>query len=182
MSLLRIASLLVLALREACAFQAPTQVFSPPISCAGSHGVKSGLTLHALPTPSSSDVFSSKMISNILVAADDVGLDEAFKDDVDYFGDSTVQLMFGIFAAVIALLAAVNALLGQMDGAIRNVLSDFEKAVKAKYPSRWLEIEEQLEGLDEEKKTEALMKIMERLEREEPKLMERVNAEINSYT
>mmetsp|Transcript_10597 Transcript_10597/g.21374 ORF Transcript_10597/g.21374 Transcript_10597/m.21374 type:complete len:215 (-) Transcript_10597:3055-3699(-) len=153
--------------------------------------------LHILPPPVSSTIDSvhfndasaslSHHVSSMLVAAaQDIGIDEAFTDEIDLFGDPLVQKMVGAFGVVIVVLLAANALLGQMDGAIRNVLGDFEQAMRTRYASRWIEIEEELEGLgidsetESPERTEALMKIMERMEREEPAMMERVNAEMGT--
>ena len=154
--------------------------------------------LHALPPPVSSTIdfvhfndasasLSHHVSSMLVAAAQDIGIDEAFTDEIDLVGDPLVQKMVGAFGVVIVLLLVANVLLGQMDGAIRNVLGDFEQAMRTRYASRWIEIEEELEGLgidsetESPERTEALMKIMERMEREEPTLMERVNAEMGTY-
>lgn len=188
---------LVALSRPACAFVAPSSRHGLRLplaqgdDSASSHHVR----LHALPLSSSASIplelasaSLSRHASSILVAAaDDIGIDEAFTDEINLFGDPFIQKMFGVFGVVIVLLLAANALLGQMDGAIQNVLGDFERAMRTRYASRWIEIEEELEGMnidsetESPERTEALMKIMERMEREEPKLMERVNAEMSAY-
>lgn len=111
--------------------------------------------------------------------SDDIGIEEAFKDDIQFL-DPTIQLELGIFAAVVLLLVAANALLGQMDGAIEKVLGDFEKVMKNKYASRWIEIEEELEGLNGAERTQKLGIVMDRMQKDEPKLMEKVNADMSS--
>ena len=125
--------------------------------------------------------FAQILVGGLLVsAADDIGLEEAFKDDIQFL-DPTIKLELGIFGAVVLLLVAANALLGQMDSAIEKVLGDFERAMKSKYASRWIEIEEELEGLEGAERTQKRGAIMERMNRQEPKLMERVNADMASY-
>ena len=134
--------------------------------------------LRALPMPSSSSAFAH--IGGFLIsAADDIGIEEAFKDDIQFL-DPTIKLELGIFGVVVLLLVAANALLGQMDSAIEKVLGDFERAMKSKYASRWIEIEEELDGLEGAQRTQKLGAIMERMQTEEPKLMERVNADMSS--
>ena len=133
----------------------------------------SGTELGALPT-------SLAHISSFVVsAADDIGIEEAFKDDIQFL-DPTIKLELGIFGAVVLLLAAASALLGQMDNAIEKVLEDFERTMESKYASRWIEIEEELEGLEGAERTQRLGAIMERMQVEEPKLMERINADMAS--
>ena len=139
---------------------------------------RSSTDLQALPMPPLS---SFAQIGGFLVsAAEDIGLEEAFKDDIQFL-DPTIKLELGIFGVAVLLLVAANALLGQMDNAIEKVLGDFERAMKSKYASRWIEIEEELEGLEDAERTQKLGAIMERMQREEPKLMERVNADMASY-
>ena len=129
--------------------------------------------------PSSSSAFAH--IGGFLIsAADDIGIEEAFNDDIQFL-DPTIKLELGIFGVVVLLLLAANALLGQMDSAIEKVLADFERAMKSKYASRWIEIEEELDGLEGAERTQKLGAIMERMQNEEPKLMERINADMASY-
>ena len=133
------------------------------------------VALHALPPlPDLSHVGSI-----LLTASDDIGIEEAFKDDIQFL-DPTIKLELGIFAAVVLLLVAANFLLSQMDNAIESVLSDFEEVMKNKYASRWIEIEEELEGLDGAERTQKLGIIMDRMQKDEPRLMEKVNVDMSS--
>ena len=119
-------------------------------------------------------------VGSILISvSDDIGIEEAFKDDIQFL-DPTIQLELGIFAAVVLLLVGANFLLGQMDGAIEKVLGDFEKVMKSKYASRWIEIEEELGGLAGAERTQKLGIIMDRMQKDEPRLMEKVNADMSS--
>lgn len=161
----------------ACLFPA-ISAFAPPARftaslTAGNTPVQVGL--HALPPlPDLSHV------GGILISAsDDIGIEEAFKDDIQFL-DPTIKLELGIFAVVVLLLVAANALLNQMDNAIESVLRDFEIVMKSKYANKWIEIEEELEGLDDAERTQKLGIIMDRMQRDEPKLMERVNADMSS--
>ena len=154
----------------ASAFVAPTSL---------TFSSSSSTELHALPMLSSSSTFAH--IGGFLISvADDIGIEEAFKDDIQFL-DPTIKLELGIFGVVVLLLVTANALLGQMDNAIEKVLGDFERAMKSKYASRWIEIEEELEGLEGAERTQKLGAIMERMQNEEPQLMERVNADMASY-
>mmetsp|Transcript_2910 Transcript_2910/g.8488 ORF Transcript_2910/g.8488 Transcript_2910/m.8488 type:complete len:180 (-) Transcript_2910:1009-1548(-) len=132
--------------------------------------------LHALPPLPDLSHVGSFLIS----ASNDIGIEEAFKDDIQFI-DPTIKLELGVFAAVVLLLVAASALLGQMDNAIEKVLGDFEKTMKSKYASKWIEIEDELEGLGSAERTQKLGAIMERMQKEEPKLMERVNADMASF-
>ena len=69
-----------------------------------------------------------------------------------------------------------SLVMNKMDSAIENVLSDFESVMSSNFAARWIELEEELEGLDKAAKSERLIKIMEEMERDEPKLMAKVNA------
>ena len=166
---------LMFSIVSAFAFLMPAIcAFAPPASLtAGNTPVK--LALHALPPLPDLSHVGSILIS----ASDDIGIEEAFKDDIQFL-DPTIQLELGIFAAVVLLLVAANALLGQMDGAIVKVLGDFEQVMKSKYASRWIEIEEELEGLDGTERTQKLGIIMDRMQKDEPRLMEKINADVSS--
>ena len=52
--------------------------------------------------------------------------------------------------------------------------------MKNKYASRWIEIEEELMGLDDAERTQKLGIIMDRMQKDEPRLMEKVNADMSS--
>ena len=149
--------------------------FVPPASLTAGNTPVHVAPLHALPPLPDFSHVGSILIS----ASDDIGIEEAFKDDIQFL-DPTIQLELGIFAAVVLLLVAANALLGQMDGAIEKVLGDFEKVMKNKYASRWIEIEEELEGLNGAERTQKLGIVMDRMQKDEPKLMEKVNADMSS--
>ena len=161
---------------SAFAFLLPTIcAFVPPTSlAAGNIPVQVHVALHALPPPALSHVGSI-----LISVSDDIGIEEAFKDDIQFL-NPTIQLELGIFAAVVLLLVGANFLLGQMDGAIEKVLGDFEKVMKSKYASRWIEIEEELGGLAGAERTQKLGIIMDRMQKDEPRLMEKVNADMSS--
>ena len=164
----------------ALAFLLPTiSAFVPPLPArpasltAGNTPVQ--VALHALPPLPDLSHVGSILIS----ASDDIGIEEAFKDDIQFL-DPTIKLELGIFAVVVLLLVAANTLFQQMDNAIETVLGEFEKVMKNKYASRWIEIEEELEGLDGAERTQKLGIIMDRMQKDEPKLMEKVNADMSS--
>ena len=116
--------------------------------------------------PPNSSLFPS------LINAEETG---AFTDKIDYFGDPLIQTMFGGFGVILLLLVAANALLGQMDSAIEKVLVDFEEVMRESYPTRWVDISEQLDGLDSDERQAKLIQIMEDLQKKDPEFMERVN-------
>lgn len=66
-----------------------------------------------------------------------------------------------------------------MDAAIENVLVDFERTLKTKYASRWVSIENKLEGLVEPERAQVLFQIMEDLQEREPDFMVQVNRDMN---
>ena len=166
----------MLSIVSAFAFLLPAIcAFVPPASLTAGNTPVHVAPLHALPPlPALSHV------GGILISAsDDIGIEDSFKDEIQFL-DPTIQLELGIFAAVVLLLVAANALLSQMDGAIEKVLGDFEKVMKNKYASRWIEIEEELEGLDGAERTQKLGIIMDRMQKDEPRLMEKINADMSS--
>ena len=90
------------------AFVSTASAFVAPASFTCS---SSRTELHALPLPSSSSAVAH--IGGFLItAADDIGIEEAFKDDIQFL-DPTIKLELGIFGVVMLLLVAANALLGQ---------------------------------------------------------------------
>lgn len=110
-------------------------------------------------------------------AAESIVDETAFAgNDIDYFGDPLVQKIVAVFGVVVLLLLAANALFGQMDTAIEKVLVDFETVMKRDYTSRWVDIREQLDKLDNgmERQTK-LFEIMEDLQKKDPELYSRVN-------
>eukprot|EP00527_Entomoneis_sp_CCMP2396_P008700 CAMPEP_0198137660 /NCGR_PEP_ID=MMETSP1443-20131203/1139_1 /TAXON_ID=186043 /ORGANISM="Entomoneis sp., Strain CCMP2396" /LENGTH=200 /DNA_ID=CAMNT_0043799169 /DNA_START=82 /DNA_END=684 /DNA_ORIENTATION=+ len=105
---------------------------------------------------------------------------DAFMDQVDLLNDPLLRNMVAVFGIVILILVGVNALLAQMDSAIANVLVDFEKTMRATYPSRWYELEEEagLEDLDQIQRSVKLIAIMERLQVEEPEFMTKLTSKM----
>lgn len=146
--------------------------------------VTSGYTSHTANVgalPRSIDLFwfakDLRGVPSVLLAGnDDISIDEAFTDQIDFFGDPMIRTMFGVFGVAIILLMGASLVMNKMDSAIENVLSDFESVMSSNFAARWIELEEELEGLDKAAKSERLIKIMEEMERDEPKLMAKVNA------
>lgn len=128
--------------------------------------------------PSSSSSLLTLQSSN--VNNNDIAFEDAFTDQIDPFGDSTVQLIFIGFGIVIILSIIAKLLLNQMDDAIEKVLIDFERVMKVKYPSRWVSIDKKLEGLGEVERSQKLFEIMEGLQQSEPDFMKRVNEDMSS--
>jgi hypothetical protein len=91
--------------------------------------------------------------------------------------DPILRNIVVVFGAVILALVAVNAILSKMDSAIENVLVDFEKAMRAFYPSRWYELEKEagLKDLDKIERSVKLIAIMDRLEKDESEFMAKLN-------
>jgi hypothetical protein len=87
--------------------------------------------------------------------------------------DPMLRNIVAVFGIVVLVLVAVNALTAKMDEAIENVLVDFEKGMRAFYPSRWYELEEEagLKDLDRIERSVKLIAIMDRLEKEESEFM-----------
>jgi hypothetical protein len=102
---------------------------------------------------------------------------DAFMDQVDLVNDPLIRNIVAVFGIIVLVLVAVNALLAQMDSAIENVLVDFEKTMRAIDPTRWYELEEEagLKDLDQIQRSVKLIAIMERLEKEEPEFMAKLN-------
>jgi hypothetical protein len=71
-------------------------------------------------------------------------------------------------------------LLEHMDSGFEYVLVEFEKTMRAIYPSRWYKLEKEagLKDLDEIQRSVKLIAIMERLQEEEPEFMAEVNTNI----
>ena len=109
-----------------------------------------------------------------------VAFEDAFSDNVDVFGDSTIQLLFIGFGVLVILALAAKFFLNQMDSAIEKVLIDFESTMKEKYASRWVSIEAKIDGLNEPERSQKLFQIMENLQQTEPFFMEEVNKEMMS--
>ena len=104
---------------------------------------------------------------------------DAFTDEIDLFGDSTVQLLVGGFALVVLLLVAAKSLLGQMDAAIESVLVDFENTMKRNHETRWTNIEKRLEPCaTPDERAQKLFEIMEKLQADEPEFMARLQDEM----
>jgi hypothetical protein len=108
---------------------------------------------------------------------------EDFPDDIQLeripfdVNDPMLRNIVAVFGIVILVLVAANALTSRMDSAIENVLVDFEKAMRAFYPSRWYKLEEEagLKDLDRIERSVKLIAIMDRLEREESEFMAKLN-------
>jgi hypothetical protein len=123
-------------------------------------------SIHALPP-------ISLMVPSILTA-EEVSEATAFTDEIDLFGDPTIQKMVGVFTVVVVLMIGFSALMGQMDSSIKNVVVDFERAMKKHYGKRWKKIDAQLKGLDPADRSVKLIKIMEDLQTKEPEFMAKV--------
>jgi hypothetical protein len=91
--------------------------------------------------------------------------------------DPMLRNIVGVFGIVILVLIVINALTSKMDSAIENVLIDFEKAMRAFYPSRWYKLEEEagLKDLDRIERSVKLIAIMDRLNKEESEFMAKLN-------
>jgi len=105
---------------------------------------------------------------------------DSFTDEVNLFGDPTIQAMVGAFGVVVLLLFVFNLLIGKMDNAIESVLLDFERVMSTKYSKQWSKIEKELEGLDEAARTKKLYEVMEEYKEQFPELMDKVNEDMNS--
>jgi hypothetical protein len=119
---------------------------------------------------------SSAALPSFLTAEDipdDIQL-EPIPFDVN---DPMLRNIVAVFGIVVLVLVAANALTSKMDSAIENVLVDFEKAMRAFYPSRWYELEEEagLKDLDRIERSVKLIAIMDRLEKEESEFMAKLN-------
>ena len=142
----------------------PTEGFTRPVHFKTADiARRSASRLDILPTP-------------FLLAED--SMEEApFTDQIDIL-DPTIQTLLGVFGIFILLAVAAKALFDQMDTAIGKVLVDFETTMRRGYSNRWEVIEKQLEGTSEEERPAKLFEIMEKLQREEPALMARINQDI----
>lgn len=114
----------------------------------------------------------------VTTAATSAGIEEAFTDEIVFF-DPTIQILAITSLVLILLAAAAKFFLNQMDAAIENVLVDFERTLKTKYASRWVSIENKLEGLVEPERAQVLFQIMEDLQEREPDFMAQVNRDMN---
>jgi hypothetical protein len=137
------------------------------------------------PLQASQEVSSlvPSFLPSILTAEDipsDVQIEnipDAFMDQVDLVNDPLIRNIVAVFGIVVLVLVGVNALLAQMDSAIENVLVDFEASMKAFYPTRWYEIEQEagLKDLDQIQRSVKLIAVMERLQNDEPEFMAKLN-------
>ncbi len=106
----------------------------------------------------------------------DIAFEDAFNDNINFFNDSTIQLLFAGFSILVLLAIIAKSLFNQMDNAIQKVLVDFETVMqKEKYKQKWMDIQTELDGLDELERSVKLFEIMEQLQRDEPQFMEKVN-------
>jgi hypothetical protein len=130
-----------------------------------------------------SSVAVPSFLPSLLTAEDipgDVQLEnipDAFVDQVDLLNDPLIRNIVAVFGIAVLVLAGVNVILAKMDSAIDNVLGDFEKTMRASYPSRWYELEEEagLKGLDQIARSVKVIAIMERLQNEDPEFMAELN-------
>ncbi len=123
--------------------------------------------------------FHIQSTTSLILADKNIPLEDSFSDEIDFLGDSTVQLLFVGFGVVVVLAILAKFFLNQMDAAIEKVLVDFESTMKRKYESRWVSIEAKLEGLGEPERSQKLFEIMEGLQQTEPMFMEKVNRDMN---
>ena len=171
-------TLILQLLTISTAFVSPKQPFS--ITTNSNRG-ESLLTRHAfLPSPASIFIEPSLLISTN--ENKDVAFEDAFSDNVDVFGDSTIQLIFIGFGVLVTLALVAKFFLNQMDSAIEKVLVDFETTMRNKYASRWVSIEAKLDGLDEPERSQKLFQLMENLQQTEPFFMDEVNKEMMSLS
>lgn len=98
---------------------------------------------------------------------------QPFADDLSLF-DGPILTMVGAAVAVMALLFGFKTLMGSMDDAIEKVLVDFEETMKTKYPQRWDQMEEELEGLEGVDRDVKLYELMDQMQKENPTFMSRV--------
>ena len=145
----------------------------PPARIINSRGTSPATKLELFPVH-----FNLQSTISLILADEDVPLEDAFTDEIDFLGDSTVQLLFAGFGVLVILFLVAKFFLNQMDAAIENVLVDFENTMKTKYESRWVSIEAKLEGLDEPERSQKLFEIMEGLQQTEPVFMEKVSRDM----
>lgn len=107
----------------------------------------------------------------------DDGTAAAFQDQVNLL-DGTVQIMLGVFVAVVAVLTVLSILANKMDEAIYQTQKDFETTLRQYYPRRWKEIEQQLpaptSASDDQERAMKLINIMEEMMEKEPEFMKDV--------
>lgn len=101
----------------------------------------------------------------------------SFTDEIS-FSDPTLQTMFGVFGVAIVVLLIFSFLGKKMDSAIESVLVDFENTMRTYYASRWVEIDKELDGLDATARSVKLIAIMENLQENEPRFMEKLNRKL----
>ena len=119
-------------------------------------------------------------------AAASVSEQEAFTDQIDFFGDPTIQNLFFAFGGFVLVLAGLSIVSQKVDDAIENVIVDFESVLKTnpEFRSEWQGIQAQLEEFDasadgELQRKQKLFEIMERLQEKDPALMAKINAKMN---
>jgi hypothetical protein len=112
-----------------------------------------------------------------LLTAEDIPDDTQLENIPFDVNDPMLRNIVAVFGIVVLVLVAVNALTAKMDSAIENVLVDFEKAMRAFYPSRWYELEEEagLKDLDRIERSVKLIAIMDRLEKDESEFMAKLS-------
>ena len=111
-------------------------------------------------------------------------------NQIDFFGDSTVQTLFLVFGGVVGVLLGLSFLSSKFDESIANVVDDFEAVLSTdpQFRTKWEEIQPRLEGLDDDyeyvdkglKRQQTLLVIMEELQEKEPALMNKINAKMGA--
>lgn len=168
----RLASGLVLvAVGVIVSLQSSADAFAPPrtLPSATHRRAFARPALEALP-PQLADGWCSVPPSLITSQVAEV---DPFSDSISFF-DGPILTMAGGAVAVMVLLVAFKSLMGKMDEAIGKVLVDFEEAMKTTYPQRWVEMEEELEGLEGVDRDVKLYELMDQMEKENPNFMARV--------
>lgn len=107
---------------------------------------------------------------------------DAFTDEIIWnpIQEPTLRTMFAVFGVVIIGLVVANILFRQMDSAIEKVLLEFEQSLRSKYPSRWYEVEAELEGLNGTERSQKLLEVMERMQAKDPGFMNKLKRDAES--
>jgi len=129
--------------------------------------------------------------ATIAAATSDASSEAAFTDQIDLFGDPTIQTIVLVFGGVVVLLAGLSVLSQKVDAAIESVIVDFETVLRTtpEFQSKWEEIELQVEeycnntvGDRDMKRKQKLVEIMEDLQEKEPALMGKISARMKVLT
>jgi len=115
------------------------------------------------------DTASSSLM--LAVGENDIGLENAFQDSIS-FTDGPIVGLVGVFVVFVVLAFGFKGVMEQMDSAIDQVLEEFETDVKRYYPKKWESIEtKELEGLVGDERDVKLLKVMEKLQQDDPEFM-----------